>query len=162
MLEILPQLIKSLSLKIDSINEERRRDEIEVLPPAELKILGQMALMANSEINQKIHLTATKDLDALIVGPWSVRLALKDLLNEFGLILDESSQEIWIPPNAKYLQFYQDQKLTVYLLDPLSVLVSKGVKAPEKNRFLIEEALTIYGHELSDLITKYKKEFNKW
>ena len=65
------------------------------------------------------------------------------------------SSEVWIPPGAKYLEIFSGNALDCEILDPISALVSKAIKAPEKNRILVREALNVYGETLEAKIKEH-------
>lgn len=48
-----------------------------------------------------------------------------------------------------------DKDLLVEVAEPIYVLTSKAVKAPEKNSILLKRALPIFGDKLEKLIVKY-------
>src|ERR1700678_2491105 len=100
-----------------------------------------MCLLANPRVSAILHLAQTADVDAFLKMDWSVKEEMKKLLAETGLIYDEDSPWIWIPKGAAFEPLLALPNLTVLILDPESALVSKAVKAPEKNKALIREAL---------------------
>ncbi len=107
----------------------------------EIQLLGQMCLLVNPRVSAILHLAQTADLDAFLRMDAFVKEELKKLLAEAGLIYDEDSTLVWIPDEAIFEPLFALTNLTVLALDPESALVSKAVKAPEKNKALIREAL---------------------
>lgn len=101
-----------------------------------------------------LKVVQTADLDALLVGDWTGKRILQRCLADLDLVYDEHSTEAWIPPGATFTQLYRSDRLIVEVLDPLWCLVSKAVKAPAKNRYLIQDAIAMYGEELVSLITQ--------
>ena len=105
--------------------------------------MGQMSLLTNRTISAQIKLIGTVDVDASIDGgPYSwVGKKFAQILAAKGLELDKYADEIWLPKNATFQKVFSGKILTCLRLDPLDALVSKAVKAPEKNRILIRQAL---------------------
>lgn len=120
-----------------------------------VKLLGQLALFADGGARSHLHLARTRDVDALIESDWSVRAVVKEVFRTFGYVYDELSGEVWIPPGATYNLLYESPLLTFETLDPLYVLTSKAIKAPEKNRLLVAQGIALYGDRLIDLIVRH-------
>ncbi len=152
------KFISEFEIRLQRANTERASDGLPPLSKVHLKVLGQMALMANIEASSKLHLVATKDLDAIIEGDWTARTLLKNVLQENGMVYDELSSEVWIPPEATFEVMHDSSVLKVSLLSPLFVLASKAVKAPQKNKQLITQAIEIWGEELIDLISEHGQD----
>jgi hypothetical protein len=112
------------------------------IPRGEIRLLGQMSLLANESVSARIHLAETGDMDALLRAEYVFLRELKPLLRENGFIYDESSEEIWIPEGAHFEELFDFPNLRVVRLDAESALVSKAVKAADKNRVLVREAIT--------------------
>ncbi len=83
----------------------------------------------------------TADLDALLKMDHAVKEEFKKILRAEGLIYDEDSPLIWIPKDAKIRKVIDVGSITIKAIDAESALVSKAVKAPEKNKQLIREAI---------------------
>jgi hypothetical protein len=154
MKEIL-EVLAELEQLIES--EDKIRKEMGSIPlrPTTIRILGQMSLLLNEDISSRMHLFATQDVDAHIKGDSFVAEAFKRLLGERNLEFDFLSNEIWLPLDASYIQIYESPRLHCEILDPISALVSKAVKAPDKNTALISKALDIYGEELASKIKQH-------
>lgn len=123
------------------MNEARRIQGLVAIEKAEIKLLGQMSLMVNEQVAMLLALAATGDLDALLTMETEVKQALRSLLQTYGLIYDEDSHLIWIPPGSSFDTLFDFTHLVVRAIDPESALVSKAVEAPRKNKQLIREAL---------------------
>lgn len=121
----------------------------------EVQVLGQTSLLMNKEISSKISLTRTNDLDALVKSRSLELVIFRKVLKGNGLVLDELSSDIWIPKDASFEPYYESSSIKVSYLDPLSALVSKAVKAKEKNRILIAEALEVLGESLASKIRSH-------
>ena len=77
-----------------------------------------------------------------------------------NLAYDELSKEIWLPERSTFLPYYRTESLLVSYLDPISALTSKAIKAKEKNRFLVREALRVFGGPLAQEIIRYGGDIN--
>ncbi len=152
---LLHTLIRSLDEEISFINQERNADDLGPLPQVHLRLLGQSALLFNPEISERMTLIQTRDLDALIEGDWSSRSLIKRAIAKLGLVYDDLSKEIWIPPKASFIVLFESVSIKLEALDPFYVFLSKAVKAPEKNKQLIMQALLLYGDALAQAITKH-------
>ena len=60
-----------------------------------------------------------------------------ELLQKRGRHLDSDSEKIWMPPETDYHLFFQGQSVDGFLAHPDDVLISKALKAPDRNRSLI-------------------------
>lgn len=148
---------EELDKRIKQADEESYADQGIGLVPKEieLKIMGQLALLADDNISSKFELNTTFDLDAHVKASVEVSRILDQLLNENGLALDKLSREIWMPPDTVWETFYEGDYVKIFKARPIDVLVSKAVKAPVKNKRLITDAIAIYGSELIDRIDKF-------
>tara|TARA_R110002049_G_scaffold215980_2_gene387380 strand:+ start:1228 stop:1719 length:492 start_codon:yes stop_codon:yes gene_type:complete len=146
-----------LDKRISDADEKSYADQgIGLIPKdIEMKIMGQMALLADEEISSRIELNATFDVDAHIKASVEVLRILDQLLKENGLALDMLSDEIWMPPDTVWETFYEGDYVKILKARPTDVLVSKAVKAPIKNKRLIMDAIAIYGEELAGRIDKF-------
>lgn len=151
--------MEQLDAELTRINSERGLEDLPSLKTVEIKILGQMSLLMDPSA-KNINPTATRDLDALIIGDFVAANALRSILKSKGLVYDELSKEIWLPDNAQFIPYYNSDNLIVSYLDPISALTSKAIKAKEKNRFLIRRALGIFGEALALEICKYGGDIN--
>jgi hypothetical protein len=97
--------------------------------------------MSHEQVSAYLSLVQTNDLDALLKMEYVVKVEFKKLLNEVGLIYDEDSYLIWVPPGARFDPLFDFETVEVHIIDAESALVSKAVKAPEKNKQLIREAI---------------------
>jgi hypothetical protein len=111
-----------------------------------------MSLLMNVRLCERLDVASTVDVDALLAGPWSMIKLFREIVRENGLQYDDLSSEIWIPEKASYVEYYSSPLLEVRYLDAVSALTSKAIKAKEKNKILVRNALLIFGDELSDRI----------
>lgn len=137
----LEQVFKKLNERIESLSHQRRNEGIFALARAKVQLLGQMSLLANEKLSVILSLSQTGDLDALLTMDTIVKEELKKILKQQGLIYDEDSYLIWIPPKSKFEPLFDLKYVFVEMIDPESALVSKAVKAPEKNKQLVREAI---------------------
>ncbi len=130
-----------LDKRIRKINSERRVEGLIPVPMSRIRLLGQISLLVHDEVSAFLALAQTGDLDAFLDMSYVVKVELKKSLLKQGLIYDEDSPMIWIPSGAKYEKIFSFESVVVEAIDPESALVSKAVKAPEKNRQLIRQAI---------------------
>jgi hypothetical protein len=135
------KLFIELNDQIEKIITERRHEGLTGLPRAKVQLLGQMSLLVNKKVSMTLSLAQTGDLDAFLTMENVVKIEFKKLLKPLGLIYDEDSYLIWIPDDAKFSTLFDIDHVWVEVIDPESALVSKAIKAPEKNKQLIREAI---------------------
>ena len=155
MREVLFEIIKDLEQQVDRYNTQCLKDDTPRVSQVELTLLGQFSLFADADFSTQVPLIATTDLDAIIKPEWDVIGLLKKVLEKHGLEYDELSSEIWVPPESTFEILYESHLIICKYLAPLYALLCKAIKAPERNRLLIQQALPIYGDQLIALIEKY-------
>jgi hypothetical protein len=158
-MDLIKTIFTQLDIELARITDERRAQDLPGLRALEVKVLGQMSLIMDPA-GRSLNLAATRDLDALILGDSLATEALRGILKSNGMIYDELSMEVWLPDLAYFMPYHSTPNLVVSYLDPLSALTSKAVKAKEKNRFLIREALSIFGNSLEEAILRYGGEID--
>lgn len=146
------EILETLDAALVTESSQREKDGVPGLSRARIQILGQMSLVLNPDVAKRIQLFATQDVDAVISGDWIVTRLFKAALEANNLQFDFHSQDIWLPPDAKYIPIFSGQIIDCEILDPVSAFTSKAIKAPDKNHLLIGEALKIYGAELAEKI----------
>lgn len=151
----LEALFKELDGSVESIKSSRREEGLPSLSRAEVRLLGQMSLLSNERVSLLLTLAQTADMDALLAMDNVLKEELKRLLKKHGLVYDEDSYLIWIPKGATFETVFDFKNIIVKAIDPESALVSKAVKAPEKNKQLIREA--IVSGEFPGLIDRIEK-----
>jgi len=139
--QLLATLFADLNQRVLDINVERINEGTIPIPKSQVRLLGQISLMSHERVSAYLSLVQTNDLDALLQMEYVVKVEFKKLLNELGLIYDEDSYLIWIPPGARFDPLFNLETVEVHIIDAESALVSKAVKAPEKNKQLIREAI---------------------
>jgi hypothetical protein len=130
-----------LDRRIDDINQDRRREGLFPLPRAKVQILGQISLLVHEGASAILNLTQTADLAAALTMDYTIKEELKSLLRNNGFVYDDDSNFIWIPEDAEFLPFLELNNIVVESIDPESALVGKAIKAPDKNRQLIRQAI---------------------
>ncbi|GAB4419568.1 MAG: hypothetical protein OHK0056_29750 [Bacteriovoracaceae bacterium] len=118
--------------------------------------------MADEFLSRKIELESTQDFDAFKKASQEVEDILKKVLKEFGLFYDELSDEIWMPEDTKWEQVFKGENVTIFKASAIDVLVSKAIKAKEKNRVLIKKSLQVYGDELKKRILSHGGDPNEF
>lgn len=125
------------------------------LDKTKIVIMGQLALLLHPDTKlNELDLAATRDLDAKIKGPFPAFQELKKQLEQFGFTYDTDSEKVWLPKNYTTTNIHQSVKLSVDVVDPIFILVSKAIKAKEKNKKLIQQAIIIFKDDLKYLIKK--------
>jgi len=152
-------IFKELNERVDFINKERLEEGGLRVSRAEVILLGQMSLLVNKKVSAILSLAQTADIDAQLDMDSVVKKELTSILKKYGLIYDEDSKLIWIPPGAKFEILFDLKKVVVKSIDPESALVSKAVKAPVKNKQLIREAIA--SGKFKTLIARIEKNGGK-
>jgi hypothetical protein len=159
MKEKLEKILAQLDEWIEKENERRKAEEDYLLSKVIIEILGQYSLIMHPDV--KLTLFGTGDLDAHIKslsvsgGVHEIKKKLEQLLEAEQLELESDDHLIWVPPESTFTRIMETPRLKCDVLDPLYTLCSKAIKAPEKNKILIRDALKEYGKPLKDLILKY-------
>lgn len=141
MKETLVTVFKLLDNQIQTENKERITRGSPTISHSRIEILGQTSLLIQPELTYGLSLAQTGDLDALLRADHFVKQKLKKILPVYGFIYDEDSPLIFIPDESQFLPFLNLSMLEIVVIDPESALVSKAVKAPEKNIQLIRQAI---------------------
>jgi hypothetical protein len=152
-------LFQTLDGRIEDINQARRQGGLLALPRAQVRILGQISLLVNERASAVLNLVQTADLDATLSMENAVKEELRSLLRSSGYVYDEDSPLIWIPEDAVFYRFAELNNIVVESIDPESTLVSKAIKAPEKNRQLIRQAIA--SNEFPTLVDRILKNGGK-
>lgn len=154
-LNYMKELFEKLFEQLDAVIAQYEKDNDLTLQKTHITIMGQLALLLHPEAKlDQLDLAATRDLDAIVKGANQTFLELKKQLEKFHFIYDMDSEKIWLPKNYTTTHFYSSSKLIVNIVDPIFILVSKALKAKEKNKKLIQQALQIFGKELKEKLSK--------
>src|SRR5690606_11818177 len=114
------------------------------LKACRIRLLGQWALF---EQDLPLTLMATQDLDVKANYEWAVEQKFHELAREHQLSVDPDGQKVWMPKGTQYTKVYAGQFVTGEVAEADYVLISKALKAPEKNKTLIAEFLAIGASE---------------
>lgn len=151
---MIKEVFQKLDYWIERENQERREMGTLLLKKVKIQIVGQTALL---EAKLNLSLLGTADVDAFIQGEYVVREKLNELLKNDGHFLDPDSEKIWMPDETKYHLIYDGTWVGGFLADPESVLLSKALKAPHKNKNLMIEYLA---NKPSDRFLKLAKKYH--
>lgn len=154
--EILRSVFSQLDERIQKLNEQRRKNGELGLGKSEIRLLGQMSLLSDRKVAAVLTLAQTADLDAQLKMDGVVKREFLQILSEHHLEYDEDSTKVWLPKGHRFIEQFSFDHLGVSALDPESALVSKAVKAPEKNKQLIREAIA--SGEFPGLVDRLVKE----
>lgn len=153
---VLMEIFNKLNDQLEADNAERREESSRLIQKALIKILGQTSLLIQPELTYQLSLVQTGDLDAKLDAEHAVKTRLKEILPEYKFIYDEDSEMVFIPDGSSFAEFVDLSMVKVLVIDPESALVSKAVKAPDKNRQLIREAIA--SGDYKNLIDRIIKE----
>lgn len=121
-------------------NVRRRHEGSLQLKPCEIRVFGQSALL---EHGVPLSLAATRDVDARANYEYAVESQFRKLLEARGRVLDPVGHEGWMPRETRWLPVFEGEFVRLLLAEPEAVLLSKGLKAPIKNRNLLLEYLAL-------------------
>jgi hypothetical protein len=153
--KLFERIIEKLEVQIGELNRVRIENGDFRLPKAKIVLLGQFSLLANPRISAQLHIPATMDVDARIEANHQIKEAFLKILDSEGLHYDEDSGLVWIPPKSTFETIYESTTVEVTAISPIYGILSKAIKAKEKNRLLVQEAIGIFGESLVKLIVKY-------
>lgn len=141
---MLLEVAEKLDDWIAAQNREAQQEGFPRLPSSTIKVLGQTALM---EAGVKLTLAATNDVDVQADYPYAVQKEFARLLAAEGRELDPLGHDVWMPRETRYKELFVGRYVRVLLADQDAVLLSKALKAPERNRSLIVEYLALGASE---------------
>ncbi len=147
------KIFQKLDEKVTKVNREFREDSSPEIPRFYIKILGQTALI---EAHLGLNLFATIDVDAYANFNWLAKTLFADLLLQHHLVFDELSSEIWMPEETEYVHIFRGDNFDGYIAQHEYVLISKLLKAPEKNLNIIIEYIA---KKPSDLFFKMCQKY---
>ncbi len=155
--EGLERVISKFEAEIQKLNAVR---SLGPHKPLRVTILGQQGLLIRRESLSNLTLLATTDFDARLDGEVPLADVFKRLLREEGISYDNDSDYIWLPEETKYETIYETKFILVDSPLPIYLIVSKAVKAPEKNKQLVTDAIVEFGDELLTLLQRYEADIN--
>ncbi|MEJ2170068.1 MAG: hypothetical protein P8X90_31600 [Desulfobacterales bacterium] len=141
MKKLMKKIFTELNQAVELENRQRLKNGTLAIPKSEVILLGQMGLMLNESVSAILSLIQTGDMDAKLRMDYFTKNKLLELLKANGLVYDEDSHLIWIPKNAEAIELFRFKNIEVKLIDAESILVSKAIYAPQKNRQLIRQAI---------------------
>lgn len=141
MKKLMKKIFRELDQAVELENVRRLKDGTLTIPKSEVIILGQMSLMLNESVATILSLIQTGDMDAKLQMDYFTKNKLMELLEANGLVYDEDSHIAWIPKKVEVIELFKFKNIEVRLIDAESILVSKAVHAPQKNRQLIRQAI---------------------
>ena len=151
---MLVRIVQRLDAWITSENLAARADGLPTHSACTIKLLGQMALLERAA---PLHLVATHDVNVYADYGDAVRHAFRRFLQEAGKELDAVGHEVWMPRETRYDPLFRGSFVTFLVADTEAVLVSKALKAPQKNARLLTEYLAAGPSErFMQLAKKYR------
>ena len=79
-------LFKELDGRIAKVNRARKEAGLRAVARAEVKLLGQMSLLANKKVSLLLSLAQTADMDALLTMDHVLKEELKACLRKHGMV----------------------------------------------------------------------------
>ena len=156
----LAQLFRTLDQWVARENIRARVEGTPAYGSCSVRVLGQSALWA---AGVDLTLIATQDLDAYADYEWAVQREFERLLAEDGKVLDPHGHEVWMPGETRYDPLYQGTFVEAFVADADAVLISKALKAAEKNRALVTEYLAKGASErFFELARKYRVDLEQF
>ena len=141
MKKLMRKIFTDLNQAVELDNLQRLKEGTLTIPKSEVLVYGQMSLMLNEPVATFLDLIQTADMDAQLQMDYFTKNKLLELLKANGLVYDEDSHLVWVPKDAKTIDLFRLKNIDVKLLDAESVLVSKAIHAPKKNKQLIRQAI---------------------
>jgi len=135
---MLRQVARQLDDWIAAQNREARREGLPTIRSCHIRVVGQTALL---EVGVPLTLVATRDVDVTADYESAVEAEFRRLLRMKGRELNPLGHEIWMPRETRYSMLHAGRSVELSVADPEAVLVSKALKAPDKNLALIIEYL---------------------
>jgi hypothetical protein len=134
---VLIEIAERLETFVVERNLEARSEGLLLLRPC-VKLLGQTALL---EAKVPLTLAVTNDVDVYADYEFAIEQEFRRLLATKGRELDSLGGEVWMPAETTYQPLFAGHCVRLLVADPEAVLVSKGLKAPRKNRAVLTEYL---------------------
>ncbi len=152
MSEFLKNIISKFEDRVGKLNSGRHAGPYSAL---KVTVLGQQALLLRQEYLKNFSLIATNDFDGLLNGEIPLEDIFKAILREEGLTYDEDSEYIWLPAETEYELIYKSEYIEIVSPYPIYLIVSKALKASEKNKALVIQAMQEFTDDLLQLFEKY-------
>lgn len=135
---MLVELARRLDAWVVAENVRRLREGSLRIRPCEIRVFGQSALL---EHGVPLALAATRDVDVRANYEHVVEQRFRTLLEAHGRSLDPVAHEAWMPSDTRWLPLFEGEFVRLLLAEPEAILLSKGLKAPLKNKNLLLEYL---------------------
>lgn len=157
-------MLRDLAAQLDAWitlqNLEAQEQGLLRLKPCRIRVLGQTALL---EAGAPLQLNVTNDVDVYADYEYAIQAEFQRLLATRGKELDPSGHEVWMPRETRYSDLFVGSYVTLQVADVDAVLVSKALKAPEKNRALVIEYLAAGPTErFLKMATKYHLDLEQF
>lgn len=150
---MLKEVFKTLDLWLEQENAHAAEERLPTFKKSTFKILGQTALL---EASLDMEINATVDVDALSTATHVIIAKFSELLTQVGMTLDPLSDQIWMPEETRFIEFFHGKWVHALRAEPVHILISKALKAAEKNKSLVIQYLTKNPpREFFDLCQKY-------
>lgn len=135
---MLTQVATLLDAWVAKENAEARAEGLPIYKPCFIRVVGQMSLLL---AGSPLVLAATKDVDVFANYEYAVETEFRRLLEARGLDLDRMANEIWMPSETQYVPLFEGVHVMLERADLESVLISKALKAPQKNHVVLLQYL---------------------
>lgn len=144
--EDIAKIITEYELRVRKLNAKEHRTSFEATRHS----------VRPARVVTGLHLVATSDFDGLLRGEVPTADIFKVCVQKAGFTYDEQSEFIWLPEETEYEVLYESELLMMDSPKPIYLIVSKAVKAREKNRQLIIDAIATFDDQLFELLEKYE------
>lgn len=145
---------------IEEQNRARTEEGLTKIQRVEIRVVGQTALV---ESGLSLSFPETIDVDAFHKMTYEVWKKFDGILQTFGRRLDPLSHEIWMPDETSYNLVYKAKWVAGFIAQPEYILISKALKAPDKNRsILIQYLIKGPSQKFLNLAKKYNIDFERF
>lgn len=156
----LVQIFLTLDQWVARENVRARAEGARTYPKCTVRVLGQAALWV---AQLDLALTVTQDLDAYANYERPVQQELERLLAESGKVFDPHGRGVWMPRETRYDPLYGGTYVEALVADPDAVLISKALKAAQKNEAPVTEYLAKGASErFFELARKYSVDLEQF
>lgn len=152
---MLTQSIKELDLWIQLENDDALEAGRPLIGKVDIKIIGQAALL---EANLSFPIAATQDVDCFNRIQSNIWAKFNEILESKGKFLDPHAPEAWMPTETEYELVYKGDFVSLFIAQPMYVILSKAKMAMTKNKNLIAEYLAneVIDDRFFELAEKYQ------
>lgn len=133
--QIIQTLQKGDDWLLYQVEDARANGEIQTVPPLQLKIVGQIALLI---ADLPFPVTSTMDIDILHNLPHFALKKLGELFLDCGLVLESDHHLIWMPEKTIYRSLFDGHYIHTSVADPLFVIASKCKFQRTRDKALIK------------------------